>query len=127
MESFMRTHLSQVCILAAVLGCARAAGAADLPARYPAAPLLPAPIYAPIYNWTGFYLGINGGGGWGRSQWDGIDTFDISGGLIGGTIGYNWQFGQGVVGGEGDVHWSSIKGTMVRRCVAGCSPRHGLV
>jgi outer membrane immunogenic protein len=124
MESFMRTHLSQVCILAAVLGCARAAGAADLPARYPAAPLLPAPIYAPIYNWTGFYLGINGGGGWGKSQWDGIDKFDISGGLIGGTIGYNWQFGQLVAGAEGDIDWSSIKGTTVVRCAPGCATRN---
>jgi hypothetical protein len=70
------------------------------------------------------YLGINGGGGWGKSQWDGIDNFDISGGLIGGTIGYNWQFGQVVVGAEGDVDWSSINGTTVVNCVPGCSTRN---
>jgi outer membrane immunogenic protein len=72
-------------------------------------------------------LGINGGGGWGKSQWDGIDNFDISGGLIGGTVGYNWQFGQVVVGAEGDIDWSSIKGTTVVRCAPGCSTRNDWV
>ena len=51
------------------------AAAADLPRYYQ-----PGPAYNPIYTWTGFYVGINGGGGWGRSQWDGVDTFDVSGG-----------------------------------------------
>jgi len=60
------------------------ATAADLSPYYQ-----PGPAYNSIYNWTGFYLGINGGGGWGRSQWDALDTFDLSGGVIGGTVGYN--------------------------------------
>jgi outer membrane immunogenic protein len=120
----MRTSLRSFCTIAAALGCAGLAHAADLPVRYPVAPVAPAPIYVPIYNWTGFYLGINGGGGWGTSQWDGIDKFDISGGLIGGTVGYNWQFGQVVVGAEGDVDWSSIKGTTVVNCALGCSTRN---
>ncbi len=51
------------------------AAAADLPRYYQ-----PGPVYNPIYTWTGFYIGINGGGAWGRSQWDGLDTFDVSGG-----------------------------------------------
>ena len=72
--------------LSAAMGAAQAA---DLNRRYAPPPI--APVYAPIYNWTGFYVGINGGGGWGRSKWDTVDTFDLSGGLIGGTIGYNWQ------------------------------------
>src|SRR5262249_25068168 len=63
----------------------------------------------------GFYLGINGGG-WGRSQWDAVDTFDLSGGLIGGTIGYNWQFAGAVIGAEGDIDWSGSKGR--RLCCA---------
>ena len=65
------------------------AAAADLPPYYQ-----PGPAYNPIYTWTGFYVGINGGGGWGTSKWDGLNSFDVSGGLIGGTVGYNWQFGQ---------------------------------
>ena len=50
------------------------ASAADLPRYQPVGP-----AYNPIYNWTGFYIGINGGGGWGNSQWDGINKFDVSG------------------------------------------------
>ena len=81
-------------------------------------------VYDPVYNWTGFYLGINGGGGWGRSQWDGVDKFDVSGGLIGGTIGYNWQFGQSVVGLEGDIDWSGISGSHHGPVSAGCETRN---
>jgi hypothetical protein len=77
----------------------------------------------PIYTWTGFYIGINGGG-WGRSQWDGVDTFDVSGGLIGGTVGYNWQFGGAVIGAEGDIDWSGIKGTTSVLCAPGCETRN---
>ena len=98
------------------------AGAADLQPRYQPVPR--AAIYSPIYNWTGFYLGINGGGGWGRSQWDGVGRFDVSGGLIGGTIGYNWQFGQAVVGIEGDIGWSGIRGSTTALCPAGCDTRN---
>src|SRR5215813_13411037 len=43
---------------------AGSASAADLPVRY--AQPYRAPIYAPVYGWAGFYIGINGGGGWGR-------------------------------------------------------------
>jgi len=95
------------------------AAAADLPRYYQ-----PGPVYNPIYTWTGFYIGINGGGAWGRSQWDGLDTFDVSGGLIGGTVGYNWQFGQALIGAEGDIDWSSIKGTTTVLCPGGCETRN---
>jgi outer membrane immunogenic protein len=101
---------------------AGSAGAADLPPRY--APYK-APAYAPAYyNWSGFYLGINGGGGWGTSQWDGVDKFGISGALIGGTLGYNWQWGQWVAGIEGDLDWSGIKGTTNTFCAPGCTTRN---
>jgi hypothetical protein len=43
--------------------------AADLARRGPYYPA-PAPVYAPIFNWTGFYIGVNGGGGFGSSNWD---------------------------------------------------------
>ena len=88
------------------------ASAADLPARMPAK----APVYvAPMtYNWTGFYLGLNGGGGFGRSEFNGTlpsGSFDTSGGLFGATVGYNWQTGPVVLGLEGDIDWSNIKGS----------------
>jgi outer membrane immunogenic protein len=100
------------------------AAAADLSPRYAAPIVRAAPVYYAGYNWTGFYLGINGGGGWGRSEWDGVDRFDISGGLIGGTIGYNWQFGHFVIGAEGDIDWSGITGTTTAFCPAGCTTRN---
>jgi len=96
-----------------------AAGAADLPPYYQ-----PGPAYNPIYTWTGFYVGINGGGGWGSSQWDAVNSFDVSGGLIGGTVGYNWQFGQVVIGAEADIDWSGIKGTTTMLCPGGCETRN---
>jgi len=118
-----RSVVAGVGLLAMVAGTAVAA---DLPPRY-AAPVAPRPYYNPIFNWTGFYLGINGGGAWGRSQWDGIDKFNISGGLIGGTIGYNWQLGgQWVLGVEGDIDWTGIRGSTNNNflCPLGCETRN---
>ena len=90
-----------------------AASAADLP-RHREMPAKAPAYIAPPYNWTGFYVGINGGGGFGRSDFSGTVTpgaFDTSGGLAGGTIGYNYQMGQVVFGAEGDFDWSSIRGS----------------
>ncbi|HEY4141011.1 MAG TPA: porin family protein, partial [Pseudolabrys sp.] len=89
-----------------------AANAADISRRQTMP--VKAPIYAPIYNWTGAYVGINGGGGWGRSDTSApfaSGGFDTSGGVVGGTIGYNWQAGQTVFGVEGDIDWSNIRGS----------------
>jgi outer membrane immunogenic protein len=78
-------------------------------------------VPATIYNWTGFYLGVNGGGAWGRSFWDSAGPFDVSGGLVGGTIGYNYQFSSVVLGVEGDGDWSDIRGgTTNAACPTGC-------
>src|SRR5687768_13115337 len=85
------------------------AGAADLPGRYRQPPPQQAQIFAPMYNWTGFYVGINGGGAWGESSWTSTGNFDVSGGLFGATIGYNWQQGPWVFGLEGDLDWSNIR------------------
>ena len=79
-------------LLAGLVG---AASGADLPApMYTKAP--PAP--PPLYNWSGFYVGVNIGGSWGRQR----ETFTTAAaivdasvhpnGVIGGAqIGYNWQ------------------------------------
>jgi len=98
--------------------------AADLGRRAP----MPAPYMAPpVYIWAGPYIGINGGGGWGESSWSGAPAtgnFDVSGGLIGGTIGYNWQQGPYVFGLEGDLDWSDIRGTTTVNCGVGCETRN---
>jgi outer membrane immunogenic protein len=74
------------------LALAGTASAADLPRRM-VVQQAAAPIAVPVaYNWTGFYAGINGGWGFGNSAWvDRIGStgdFDVSGGLVGGTLGY---------------------------------------
>jgi outer membrane immunogenic protein len=101
---------------------AAGASAADIPRPMPAK--APA-VYAPVFTWTGFYLGINGGYGWGTSDWDGFAA-DASpdGFLIGGTIGYNWQTGPWVFGLEGDVDWTNIKGSFTNiLCPVGCETK----
>lgn len=93
------------------------ASAADLAARhYTKAP----PMVAAIYDWTGFYIGVNGGGGWGRDRFStttGAVDVNTSGGFAGGQIGYNWQTGAWVLGVEADGDWADIKGTA--SCAAG--------
>jgi len=97
--------LATVGVAAMAAGLATAS-AADLPRRE--MPAKAPPYIAPIYNWTGFYLGINGGGGFGGGTGFGANA---SGGMVGGTLGYNWQAGQGVFGLETDLDWTNIKGT----------------
>ncbi len=96
----------------AIVTTVGAANAADI-ARRQAMPTKAVP-YAPIYNWTGAYIGINGGGGWGRSDVSApfaSGGFRTSGGVVGGTLGYNYQMGQTVFGVESDVDWSNIRGS----------------
>jgi outer membrane immunogenic protein len=111
-----------------------AASAADLPPRYnpgPAPMMAPSPFPSPVQNWTGLYIGINGGYGWGRSDWtapgfprSNTGDFDVSGGLVGGTAGYNWQSANWVYGLEGDIDWSDIKGTTHFNCSVGCTTKN---
>ena len=83
----------------AALGMAPAI-AADLPARtYTKAPA----AVAPLYNWTGFYIGAMGG--FGKED---TSDFALSGGFGGGTAGYNWQTGQFVFGIEADAAGADI-------------------
>ena len=104
---------------------ATAVVAADIPR-----PVARAPVYVPLaYNWTGFYLGINGGYGWGRSNWNsyGSGNFNTSGPLIGATIGYNWQApgSPWVFGLEGDVDWTNMRGSFANAlCPTGCETRN---
>jgi outer membrane immunogenic protein len=105
---------------------AASAFAADLPARMPSK----APAYGPAYSWSGWYLGFNGGYGWGQSSWTdavaGVTTgdFDLDGALIGGTVGVNWQHGPWVFGLEGDGDWSDISGSTATFCAPNCETRN---
>ncbi|HZR72792.1 outer membrane protein [Bradyrhizobium sp.] len=94
-------------LLASVAGSAYAA---DLPAP-PAVPYTKAPaIVSPATNWSGFYIGAMGGYGSENSG----DQFAIKGGFGGGTVGYNWQFGQFVVGLEGDGAFADINNSVTQ-------------
>ncbi|HZP76525.1 MAG TPA: outer membrane protein [Pseudolabrys sp.] len=107
-----RFHCTALAALAVTLG-AVSAQAADLPRK-----AAPAPVYAlpAPYNWSGFYLGINGGFAGGRSSWNdpaaGGDSgnFRLRGGMLGGQFGYNWQMGRWVLGLESDADWLGVKG-----------------
>jgi len=99
--------------------------AADLPppAPPPPPPRAPAtyvPVPIPVFTWTGFYLGVNGGYGFGSSTWTGTtSSFATNGVLVGGTVGINYQMGGFVVGIEGDGDWTNLKGTAsIPPCVA---------
>ena len=102
------------------LGMAAPASAADLAARpYTKAP---PPMIAPIYDWTGFYIGANGGWGQSRNCVDFVDVAGIvvadgcrerSGGLVGGQIGYRWQAGQWVFGLEAQGDWADLSNQRV--------------
>jgi outer membrane immunogenic protein len=120
----MKTFLNLPAVALALTGIVGAAAvgtasAADLARRAPPAPVVKAPPPPLVYNWTGFYAGINGGYGFGRSKWSNLPSgFDVNGGMVGGQLGYNWQFGQFVYGMEGDGDWTDLRGTSH---MAGCA------
>jgi outer membrane immunogenic protein len=105
------------CAALALLAISGAAWSADLPP----APYYKAPAYVPVYNWTGFYIGANGGGGFGYSKWDTTTSFNPTGGVAGGTLGYNYQIGAAVLGVEGDIDWAGLSGSTTGGCPAGCT------
>jgi opacity protein-like surface antigen len=93
------------------------------PDRAPLSPkglITKAPVLASsAYNWTGFYIGGQFGGVWGRDAFSeaagltvaGTTNVKPSGALAGGQIGYDWQIGKWVVGLEGSAAWSNSKGS----------------
>ena len=100
-----------------LLGAQRAL-AADLPLPG-GAPLPPSSYYpvSPPINWGGVYIGLNGGYGLGRSNWNdslgSTGNFAVNGGVFGGTLGINYAgFGDWVLLGlEGDFDWSGANGS----------------
>jgi outer membrane immunogenic protein len=108
--------------------------AADLPqpGPPPRGPATYVPVPVPVFTWTGIYIGVNGGYAFGDSNWTSpagtafvgpptfgapcttncsTGNFSTDGFLVGGTIGGNYQWGQFVLGVEGDWDWSNLNGT----------------
>jgi outer membrane immunogenic protein len=111
----------------AALGMAAPALAADLAAR-PYTKAAP-PMMAAIYDWSGFYIGANGGWGSSRQCWD-AGTFgplvignegchDATGAVAGGQIGYRWQSSAWVFGLEAQGDWADLRGSQVNRAFPG--------
>jgi outer membrane immunogenic protein len=110
----------------AALSAAAPASAADLAAR----PYAKAPVMvAAAYDWSGFYLGVNGGGAWSRKCWD-VNPFTVnlfiippftvsgpegcntaSGATAGGQVGYRWQSAAFVFGLEAQGNWADLRGS----------------
>jgi outer membrane immunogenic protein len=99
--------------LVALIAFSGIAVAADMPVKGVA------PAYAPVVNWTGFYLGGHIGGAWSNTNATdptgatfaplgaGIDV-NGSGFAGGGQLGYNWQTGSFVFGVQADMTWTGI-------------------
>ena len=80
--------------------------AADMAVKAPPPP-------APVYSWTGFYIGLEGGAGVANAELTrdsfSSQTFQPNGAFVGGTVGYNWQLPNNwVVGLEGDAAWADV-------------------
>jgi outer membrane immunogenic protein len=110
------------------------ARAADLPVK--SRPLAPVP--APAWSWTGFYIGAHGGGGWGTAEasldlgslgFPGLTgtlpltSQGVNGYLAGVQLGYNYQMGNIVLGIEGDFSWADINGDGPCLVVITCSAK----
>lgn len=107
----MRANLwGRVSVLASIVASAAAANAADLAVK---APPYKAPPPVILSDWAGFYIGANGGGGWSSNKFDFNPALNTkaTGGVYGGQVGYNWQFGSVVAGVEGDFDGASLSKT----------------
>jgi outer membrane immunogenic protein len=125
--------MKKLVLVAAILaGTAVAASAADMAPRYAKAP---APVFAPIYNWGGFYVGVNGGWGSSHNCWTntailnvpvvhlGEGCRDSTGGTVGGQLGYRWQAGNWVFGLEAQGNWADFSGSNNSLVFAGLTNR----
>jgi outer membrane immunogenic protein len=98
-------------------GLINVAAAADLPARAPVYSKAPAIVDA-AYDWSGFYIGINGGGATSSFDWnfDGVGdegSHKATGGTVGGQFGYRWQASSVVFGLEAQGNWANFTGSNV--------------
>jgi outer membrane immunogenic protein len=111
----MKKHLLAGVAFAGLVS-ASTAFAADLPARVAPPPVIP--VAVPIFTWTGFYLGVNAGYGFGTNDDStvfvpGVGLVNSGGGdnggfVGGGQIGYNYQIGQFVLGVETDLQFADL-------------------
>jgi outer membrane immunogenic protein len=121
--------MKKLAFAAAVLAIAGPAWGADYPVKAPAYAPPPPPAY-PVYDWSGIYIGANGGGAWGDTSWNfpvtqsfapahSVFSTSPKGSLAGGQIGINrqtgpWLFGfPWVWGVEFTGDWANLKETLI--------------
>lgn len=114
-------EMKKIGLLTAITALSALASGMAVAADLPAAPYKPAPVAVPMmYNWSGFYIGANGGYGWSKQCVDitavngnpfvfAEGCSDKGGGVVGGQLGYRWQAGQMVFGLEGQGDWANIR------------------
>jgi len=108
--------MKKILIAASLIAASTAttASAADLGRPYTKAP---PPMVAAIYDWSGFYIGANGGWGSSRDSRTNVTTasflrrHDATGGVAGGQLGYRWQTGAWVFGLEAQGDWADLRGS----------------
>jgi outer membrane immunogenic protein len=105
--------LAGTALLTVVSGSAMAA---DLSRPAPAPVYTKAPPMAPVFTWTGCYIGGNVGGLWAKQDWTNAalgaeSSVTISSWLAGAQVGCNYQVSQWVFGIQGDYDWSNANGT----------------
>jgi outer membrane immunogenic protein len=124
-----RLIVSAAVAISAIVGVG-AASAADMAPRYTKAPPI-APVM--VYDWSGFYIGINGGGGTSHKCWDYTAPISLvaiavagpegchnaTGGTVGGQIGYRWQRASWVFGVEAQGNWADFRGDNVSLLLRG--------
>jgi len=112
----MKRASSLAILFLAVIAASSPVAAADIPARMPVK--APPPAAVPVFAWTGCYIGVHGGGAWGRKRAEGPDfvntelAHDVDGFFLGGQVGCNVQQGRWVFGIEGQAAWADIDGSV---------------
>ncbi len=121
-KGYHMSKLLPIVVASISLAVTASAQAADLAARpYTKAP---APVVSPMYDWSGFYLGANGGWGTTRNCWNfvsfagvaftaGEGCHDSDGAVAGGQVGYRWQSSAFVFGLEAQGDWADLRGSRV--------------
>jgi len=95
------------------VGTIQSASAADIPAPIYKAP----PAAVVVRNWTGCYIGINGGYGWGHKDFisdaGDLGSHTAEGGVAGGQVGCDYQTGPWVFGIRGMFDWADMTGSHI--------------
>jgi outer membrane immunogenic protein len=88
-------------------------------------------MMAAAYDWSGFYIGINGG--WAETNDRRVSPaaalfgdYDVNGGTLGGQIGYRWQTGPWVFGLEAQGNWADLNGSNTNLLAPGALVRSRL-